>query len=220
MTKSEAAGERMPRMPPAFDYRALRALAGPLFRRAFELRVEGEANLPAHGSVVLAAVHRSNSDVPFLAAASPRPVHFMAKAELFTLPVLGRWFGRLGAFPVERGQTDKAALIGAARVLDRGEILGIFPEGRIGVGASVGSVQRGAAWLALRHGATLVPAAVGGTDRVLPPHTRFPRRGRIAVVFGSPLELPGTRGRQVVDEVTEALTRALVAVYDESRGLI
>ncbi|MCE7884157.1 MAG: 1-acyl-sn-glycerol-3-phosphate acyltransferase [Actinobacteria bacterium ATB1] len=220
MRQVEADPASLPRMPPAPEYRIVTYLLGPAVRVIFDFGVVGEEHVPGSGPVLLAAVHRSNSDVPFLGVACCRPVNFMAKRELFELPVLGSWFRRLGAFPVDRDRVDKAALVGAEAVLSRGGVLGMFPEGSIGRGRSVGQLQRGAAWLARRARATLVPVGVGGSERVLPVGGRLPRSARVRIVFGPPFDLPDRGGRGAVDRATQDLRCAMQDVQDRANSLI
>lgn len=220
MRQVEADPALLPRMPPAAEYRIITSLLRPAMRMLFDLGVVGQEHIPGSGPVLLAAVHRSNSDVPFLGVACCRPVNFMAKRELFELPLLGPWFHRLGAFPVDRGRVDKAALAGAEAVLLQGGVLGMFPEGRIGRGGSVGQLQRGAVWLARRARATLVPVGVGGTERVLPVGGRLPRGAKVRIVFGPPFDLPDRDGRGAVDRATQDLRCAMQDVQDRANSLI
>jgi 1-acyl-sn-glycerol-3-phosphate acyltransferase len=190
MTTTEASGvrsdpDRDDRMQP-WVYELVRALLVPILRTVFRLRSLGEEHVPATGPVLLAATHRSNFD-PFVVGAplTQRRLRFMAKAELYKVPGL-RWLLRNGGcFKVERGKGDTAAIVAAERLLRAGELVVVFPEGTRNRDGKA-RPRTGAARLALRTGAPLVPAAHTGTDglRLFPP--RLPR---FAVAFGPPIDL-------------------------------
>ncbi|HBQ87678.1 MAG TPA: 1-acyl-sn-glycerol-3-phosphate acyltransferase, partial [Syntrophomonas sp.] len=107
-------------------YRFVRDLVRFLFY-FLGLKIEGVRNLPAQGPVIIAANHVSNWDPVLVGISFKRPVHFIAKAELFTNPVLGKLLTGLNAFPVKRGTPDRRAIRQALDILDMGEVLGIFP---------------------------------------------------------------------------------------------
>lgn len=156
-----------------------------IFRLQFRLmgwKVQGVENLPVEGPVILAINHVSLWD-PIVAAISlPRPVSFMAKRELFSIPVLGRILSKLGAFPVQRGQGDMNAIRQSLAILKEGRVLGIFPEGSR---SKRGKTQKGLPGMVLlmeKSKASVVPIKVQGTHHLL-------RKGwgHIGVVVGKPL---------------------------------
>lgn len=152
---------------------ALRFLVPLIFR----VRVEGNLHIPQEGAVVLAANHRSLWDPVFVTLASRRPVHFMAKEELFRIPILGFLLPYLKAFPVRRGENDRKAIRQALSVLHQGSVLGIFVEGTRNKD-EVGKIlplKHGAAMLASRSEASIVPVAIQRIKR------------RITVTVGQPL---------------------------------
>jgi 1-acyl-sn-glycerol-3-phosphate acyltransferase len=155
----------------------------PLFR----LKVTGAENVPADGSVILAANHRHNVDPFILGVAAPRPVSYMAKAELFRIPGLNLVMKAFYVFPVHRGQMDRAALRRAREALGRGEMLGIFPEGTRQPGPGLGPAHPGMAMLALDSGSPIVPAAIIGTDRIRRSQGWPLRVPKVEVRFASPV---------------------------------
>jgi 1-acyl-sn-glycerol-3-phosphate acyltransferase len=126
--------------------------------RSFE--VKGQEYMPAYGPVILVANHVSNLDPPAVGVACPRRVHFMAKHELFINPVSGWFLRALGAFPVKRNTPDRAAFKQALNILKKGLVLGMFPEGTRNKSGELGPAQQGAAVLALRTQAILIPVGV------------------------------------------------------------
>lgn len=170
------------------------------------LRVYGADRVPTAGAAILAANHRSFYDIFVLGAVATRPIHYMAKQELFDQPVLGRVLPHTGAFPVRRGEADRAALTMAREVLDRGDLLGIFIDGTRHHEESVGEIRAGAAMLAGQSGAPIVPVYLHNTDRVVD-EPRVP----ISVSFGAPLSVAG-RGSKAYRAATDVLAREMAAL--------
>lgn len=168
-------------------YAVTRALVTPFMRLWFGLSLEGAERIPRDGPVIIAPNHKSFWDSFFIALATRRHVRFMGKTELFVGPK-GRLLVRLGAFPVRRGTSDAEALETARIVLRQGGVLALFPEGtRIRDAEALGTPHIGAGRLALETGATLVPAAISGSERLFIGPLPKPRRVRIA--FGEPIRV-------------------------------
>jgi 1-acyl-sn-glycerol-3-phosphate acyltransferase len=140
-----------------------------LLRWAYRIEVEGGEHIPSTGPAVLAANHESLADPFFLAVATNRTIHYMAKAELWRNPLVGRLLEWGGTFPVERGGGDSGALRHGIRLLEEGALLGIFPQGTSRPYRRR-PFLRGAARLALMTGSPLVPVRLVNTERVLRPH--------------------------------------------------
>jgi 1-acyl-sn-glycerol-3-phosphate acyltransferase len=160
-------------------YDFAKAVVNAIARTTFRFRVVGAEKVPLTGGLVIAANHVSNLDPPLLGIALPRPVSYMAKKELFAMPVLKQLIPRLNAFPVDRQAGGTAALRAALRMLKDGRCVGIFPEGGRNV-TGTNEEKAGAAFLAAASGVPVVPAALVGT-RTLRPF------GRVTVVFGDPM---------------------------------
>ena len=171
-----------------------------LMRRWFELEVGHAERMPPEGPVVMCMNHESSLDIPVAVAASTRPVTFMAKKELFERPVSARLLHELGGFSVERGAFDLWAVEVALAVLERGEVLGMYPEGTRTPGALLPFLP-GAAWLALKTGASLLPVAIEGTGAAMPKGSLLPRRSPVRISFGEPVPVekeadPAARRRE------------------------
>lgn len=113
----------------SFYYRFIRTIARPLAKLLLRYRAFGRENIPKSGGFILCANHTSMIDIGLLVLTCKRPIHFMAKEELFRNPLLGRFFRHMGGFPISRGRGDSAAMDTAKEIVRRGDILGIFPEG-------------------------------------------------------------------------------------------
>ncbi len=154
-------------------------------RLVWRARVFGAENVPASGRLIIACNHISYYDPPFLGSLCPRRIRYMAKKELFEIPILGSVIRALGAYSVDRQGSATGAIKRSLHVLESEGTIGIFPEGRRSRGGPA-AAQTGVALLASLGGAPVVPACVHGTDRAL-------RLGRVDVAFGAPLALPAGR---------------------------
>jgi 1-acyl-sn-glycerol-3-phosphate acyltransferase len=190
-------------------YFLLGLVSWPFIRLLFRERIRGVENLPP-GGFVLAPNHVSNLDPwPLGMPLWPRrQLHWMAKVELFK-PVIGPIITWGGAFPVRRGEGDEGAIDTAVERVRAGDIVVIFPEG---TRKEKGLIKRhqsrprtGAARVALRSGAPLVPAAIGGTDRLL-------RLGPLKVAYGPPVELSDLGASDEREAAKEATDRLMAAI--------
>jgi 1-acyl-sn-glycerol-3-phosphate acyltransferase len=187
-------------------YRLLRRLGlSRLLRRAYRIEVEGAERVPASGGAILVANHESIWDPFVLGVATPREIHYLAKAELFRWWPLNAVLHSLNAFPVERGSGDHGAIREAGRRLRRGELIGIFPQGTSKPERQFGW-HRGAARVALATGVPLVPVRLMGT-RPLPLPTR------IRIFVGEPIVVEPEKptivaARALTDRLEEAVSAA------------
>lgn len=188
-------------------------------------RVVGLENVPRTGSFLVVANHCSNLDPPFLGWAVGhrigRVVHFMAKDELRRWPVIG-WLARnSGAIFVRRGEGDRAAQRTAVGVLVDGRPLAVFPEGTRSRDGQMKEGRAGAALLAMRGGARVLPVGIAGTQRIFEGRRRLPRRSRVTIRIGMPFDLPASDSldRAVLREGTDRIMREIAALLpEEQRG--
>lgn len=166
----------------------------PLIRIFFRVDVQGLANIPETGAVILASNHLSVSDSVFLPAMLERPVIFLAKDEYFNGRGLkGRiiaWFFRnINQLPMDRsgGSKSAASLASANQALGEGKVLGIYPEGTRSPDGRLYRAKLGVAKLALESGAPVIPVAMIGTDKAQPIGRSIPRPGKIGIKIGQPI---------------------------------
>ncbi|GIQ71045.1 1-acyl-sn-glycerol-3-phosphate acyltransferase [Xylanibacillus composti] len=172
----------------------------------FRLSVHGRDHIPEQGPIILCSNHISNLDPPLVGLPLTRRVHFMAKEELFKVPVLGYLIRAVGAFPVKRGGVSKESIKTALTLLKQGKVLGIFPEGTRR--SQDGAAKRGAAVLALRAHAQVVPVAIVGRYKVF---------SKLAIYYGEPLDLSDCKdeeGNPSPDLATEKIMQAIQALLD------
>lgn len=185
--------------------------AGPI-RRLFRFKSKGEEHLPREGGFVLSANHMSNIDpwplgIPLL---PDRQLRFMAKSEMYKPPL--KWIlESAGAFPVRRGMGDEEAMERAIELARSGEVVAIFPEG---TRRNKGRIKKkhqakprsGAARVALTAGVPLVPAAIGGTERLL-------KLGPLRVAYGPPVEVEDLKDMDIRRASKVATERLMEAIH-------
>jgi cytidylate kinase len=175
-------------------YAVLKPLAVAFMRLAFRVESRGGENIPARGPVLLVANHSSVLDPPLVGGVSDRQLSFLAKAELFEIPLFGELIRRLNARPIRREGSDPGALRAAMRVLEEGRALLIFPEGTRGDEGVIRPAKTGAGMLAVLSGAAVVPVFVRGSGRAWPRGRRFPRPAKVTITFGRALRFEVERG--------------------------
>jgi 1-acyl-sn-glycerol-3-phosphate acyltransferase len=204
------------------QYQFSRVIAGPFLRALARPEVIGAENIPASGPAIMASNHLSVADSIYLPLMVARPVTFAAKSEYFTGTRLRD--RAVGAYLRSTNQlsTDRAGARAAQDMLDAalqllkdGQLFGIYPEGTRSPDGRLYRGRTGVGYLALNSGAPVIPVAMIGTDRMLPPGARIPRPGRIGIRIGKPLTFDqyrdgpaGARQRRAItDEVVQAIQR-------------
>jgi 1-acyl-sn-glycerol-3-phosphate acyltransferase len=193
-----------------------RILLGPALRVLYRPWAKGLENIPAEGPAIFASNHLSFSDHFFLPLVVPRQITFLAKADYFNGPGLKGWltaafFRSAGQIPIERsgGRASEAALKTGMKVLGRGDLLGIYPEGTRSPDGRLYRGKTGVARMALESGALVIPVAMIDTHKIQPPGKLLPRFGKVGVSIGKPLDFSRYEGmstdrfvlRSVTDEI-------------------
>lgn len=150
-------------------YRVVRAVFWVYLKVFHGFHTEGSQNLPDRGPAIVASNHRHWLDPVLLACSFRRPICFMAKEELFRSPVIARLLRAVGAFPVRRGQMDRAALRTALEALRGGKVLGIFPEGTRSRSGQLLRAEPGVGFMADKGQAPVVPCGIIGNYRLFQP---------------------------------------------------
>jgi 1-acyl-sn-glycerol-3-phosphate acyltransferase len=148
-------------------------------------------------------------DPPLVGAMAPRPLSYLAKEELFRIPLFGRLIAAVNARPVRREGADAKALRTALRLLEKGEALLVFPEGTRGDEGTLRTAKAGAGMLAVLSGVPVVPAYVRGSGGVWPRGRSLPRPGKVVVTFGRPMTFERTTGSDRKEQY-EAASRAMM----------
>ncbi|WP_230209053.1 1-acyl-sn-glycerol-3-phosphate acyltransferase [Nostocoides sp. HKS02] len=204
-------------------------LVGPPLRLATRLAVEGREHVPPRGALIVASNHLSFIDSIVIPLASGRQVHFLGKAEYFQGTGLRgavvRWFhSAAGTIPVDRADPRAAAgsLELAEEVLRRGDAFGVYPEGTRSPDGRLHRGRTGVARMALATGATVVPCAVIGTDKVQPPGSNGFRPAKVTVRFGPPVDVDSLKETHqkaaLLRAVTDAVMDAIGALSGQERS--
>ena len=161
-------------------------------RLFFPLRIIGSENIPEEGGVIIAANHLSYLDIPLLGYSinktRRRHADFMAKKELFAIPVIGFLFQKLSSFPIDREKVDRAGLREAVKRLRSGRMVAIYPEGTRSRDGRLHAGKLGVGMIVRMSGKKVVPAAIQGTDKALPPGRWLAKPTPVTIKFGRPLD--------------------------------
>jgi len=183
-------------------------LCGTYFKATFKPEIIGAENMPETGGVLLCTNHIHNYDPPLVGVASPRDVHFMAKSELFSIPVLKHIMPKINAFPVKRGMSDKTALKTGMKLLKEGNVVGLFPEGTRSKTGEIGEGLAGAGFFALKSEAAIVPCAIVG---------QYQKGKKLKVVFGKPIDFTQLREQKAsAKEATELIMKHIGLLKKEN----
>jgi 1-acyl-sn-glycerol-3-phosphate acyltransferase len=193
-------------------YSFFRSMFRFFFSFFFRWQVIGTEHIPKEGPVILCANHISLWDPPLLGAGIDRQVHFMAKEELFHIPVISYFIKKFGAFPVKRGAGDRSAIRTALKLLEDGKIFGIFPEGTRSKTGELGPGKTGVALFALKSNAAVIPVAIVGPYKLFRP---------ITIVYGKPIDLSqqraGKGGSEALKETTDLIMQHIKELLDQHR---
>jgi 1-acyl-sn-glycerol-3-phosphate acyltransferase len=181
-------------------------------------RRKGQQNVPKIGGVLLCPNHFSDADPAAVAVALPRNAWFMAKAELFQVPVLGALIRLWHGFPVKRDSADRSALRRAEELLKAGEAVVIFPEGGGNSDETLQPLHPGALLVALRAKVPVIPVALKNTGKMWTYGDPLPHRSGVpvSVIFGPPLDLSDLEGKRgAIEKATLRLAETLATMLDQ-----
>jgi len=195
-------------------YDALRRIGLPgLLRTMYRIEISGAGRIPAVGPCILAANHESLVDPFILSTATPRSIRYVAKSELFRRRLPASALHSLGAIPLNRGAGDTRAMDAARRVLEDGDVVGIFPQGTC-LPFPQRPFGRGAARLALATGAPLVPVCLVGTEKALRPHRVRVGLPRLRILVAQPIQVAAQKVTiMAARELTDAVERAIAELH-------
>lgn len=202
-------------------------IVGPLSKMIFRPWIVGAENIPREGGVILASNHLSFIDSVFLPLMIERRVYFLAKSEYFSGKGMKGWLTKhfmlaTGQLPIDRsgGQASEASLITGLGVLDKGNVLGIYPEGTRSPDGKLYRGRTGVARMVLESGALVIPVAMIDTDKAMPIGSKLPKIRRIGTIVGEPLDFSRFQGMQtdrfILRSVTDEIMHELNALSGQT----
>lgn len=190
-------------------YYVIRFFAKIYYALIFRVEVIGKENVPTEGSAVLCSNHISNFDAFTVAIYLNRLPRFIAKKELFRNRILAKLLFHLEAFPVDRqAAMDMKAFKTAIKVLNEGELLGIFAEGTRVKEGEAKAAKAGVAMFGLKGNAPVIPIAISG---------QYKFRKKVRIQFGEPITLEEYRNTRVTTEVLEEITNVIMGRVEEMK---
>lgn len=192
-------------------------IINPLFYLYLQGRVEGTEHIPKSGGFVVVSNHGSNFDPPLLSAAVGRPVSYMAKEELFKVPVLKDAIKLYGAYPVKRGAVDRNTIKAALAYLEAGWGVGIFLSGTRTSDGKVIDPKPGAALIAAKAQVPLLPVSMWGTHLIEQPGKKYPKATPVTIRIGELIAAPNSTKRSELDRVTNLCTSKINDLHDIGR---
>jgi len=193
------------------------SIVSPTLHIYLQGRIYGTEHVPRQGPLVVVSNHASYFDPPIVSCCVRRPVAYMAKEELFNIPILGQAIQMYGAYPVSRGAADRSAIRSALKYLEAGWATGVFLEGTRTPDGRITDPKLGAALIAAKAKAPLLPISLWGTQEILKKGSVRLRPVPVTVRIGQVIDAPSSTERQELQAVTQKCTAAIKALHDLGR---
>ncbi|MGK7879216.1 MAG: lysophospholipid acyltransferase family protein [Crocosphaera sp.] len=193
------------------------SVVAPMYYGYFRGRVYGQENVPKKHPLVVVSNHASYFDPPLLSCCMGRPVAFMAKEELFKVPLLKEGIRLYGAYPVKRGTSDRSAIRSALSALKDGWLVGIFLQGTRTIDGCIDDPKLGAAMIAAKAQVPLLPVSLWGTEKILKKGSPFPYPVPLTIRIGEVIPPPESNKRQALETVTEKCATVINQLHDLGR---
>ena len=193
------------------------SVVSPVLHAYLRGRIYGAEHVPQTGPLLVVANHASDFDPPIVSNCVKRPVSYMAKEELFQVPVLRQAIQLYGAYPVKRGSADRSAIRAALKQLEAGWAVGVFLQGTRTVDGRISNPKLGAALLAAKAQVPILPVSLWGTDKVFQKPSAIPRSVPVTVRIGQIIDPPASTDKTLLWEVTHQCADAIHALHDLGR---
>jgi 1-acyl-sn-glycerol-3-phosphate acyltransferase len=193
------------------------SVVSPMLHSYFRGRIYGAENVPQRGSLIVVSNHASDFDSPIVSNCVRRPVAYMAKEELFNIPVFSTLIQWYGAYPVKRGSADRSAIRSALAMLEKGWACGIFLQGTRTPDGRITDPKLGAALIAQKTQAPLLPVCLWGSEKIVQKGKYLPKLTPLTIRIGQPIAPPKSSDRAELSAVTQQCAEAINAMHDLGR---
>ena len=193
------------------------SVVSPVLHAYLRGRVYGTENVPQEGPLLVVSNHASDFDPPILSCCVQRPVAYMAKDELFRVPILKQAITLYGAYPVKRGAADRTAIRSAIECLQAGWAVGVFLQGTRTPDARIPDPKLGAALIAAKVKVPLLPVSLWGTEAIFQKGSPLPRPVPVTVRIGKLIDAPTSTKREELEAITQQCAAAIHAMHDLGR---
>ncbi|MEL6320610.1 MAG: lysophospholipid acyltransferase family protein [Cyanobacteria bacterium J06626_14] len=193
------------------------SVVSPVLHAYFRGHIHGADQVPKQGPLIVVSNHASDFDPPLLSNCVGRPVSFMAKEELFQVPVLKQAIELYGAYPVKRGKGDRSAIRAALTKLEQGWAVGIFLQGTRTPDARVPSPKLGAALIAAKAQVPLLPVSLWGTENIVKKGNLIPNPAPVTIRIGTPIAPPSSTDKETLTELTQQCAAEIHALHNLGR---
>ncbi|TVP63690.1 MAG: 1-acyl-sn-glycerol-3-phosphate acyltransferase [Nodularia sp. (in: Bacteria)] len=209
--------EREPLISLALYHAFKWSIVSPMLHAYFRGRIYGVENVPKSGPMVVVSNHASYFDPPIVSNCVRRPVAYMAKEELFEVPVLAQAIKLYGAYPVSRGSGDRNTIRAALEYLNNGWAVGVFLQGTRTPDGKVTDPKRGAALLAAKAKAPFLPVSLWGSEKILQKGSAIPRAVPLTIRIGKLIDAPSSTNKAELQAVTDQCATAINQLHDLGR---
>ena len=193
------------------------SIVSPVLHGYLRGHIYGAEHVPQEGPLVVVSNHASDFDPPIVSCSMCRPVAFMAKEELFRIPVLKQGIELYGAYPVKRGAADRSAIRSALNCLSAGWAVGLFLQGTRTPDARISEPKLGAALIAAKAKVPLLPVSLWGTEAIFKKGSPVPRPVPVTVRIGQVIDPPTSTKREELEALTQQCAAAIHAMHDLGR---
>ncbi len=193
------------------------SIVSPVLHTYFRGRIYGAENVPKKGRLLVVSNHASDFDPPLLSCCVGRPVAYMAKEELFQIPVLKQAIQAYGAYPVKRGSVDRSAMKAAIASIQSGWATGIFLDGTRTPDGRIADPKVGAAWIAAKTQSPLLPVSLWGTHAIFRKGSAIPSPAPVTVRIGELILPPASSDRAELEVITQRCASAINALHNLGR---
>jgi 1-acyl-sn-glycerol-3-phosphate acyltransferase len=193
------------------------SVVSPVLHTYLRGRIYGTENVPQEGPLLVVSNHASDFDPPILSCCVQRPVAYMAKEELFRVPILKQAIALYGAYPVKRGSADRTAIRSAIECLQAGWAVGVFLQGTRTPDARISDPKLGAALIAAKVKVPLLPVSLWGTEAIFQKGSPVPRPVPVTVRIGKLIDAPTSTKREELEAITQQCAAAIHAMHDLGR---